>query len=81
MPTIDLENWIMPDYDAIPLTVEQGGKLTQPGRVSWFIPTSLIKNDLPEIISYSLFTKQDDNILNQFNIERNILKDIIKYVE
>ena len=84
---INLEVWLPPDMDTIPILatnyVKYCGSVRSPGRLGWFIPVRLtapIKNhdptwdiDTPDV-NWNLF--QNENFVEAFDIDAT-LKDVI----
>uniref|UniRef100_A0A2M4A4W5 receptor protein-tyrosine kinase n=1 Tax=Anopheles triannulatus TaxID=58253 RepID=A0A2M4A4W5_9DIPT len=84
-PTIDLEVWLLSDYNSIPTRVHEAGAITHPGRFGLFIPKSLVRkeDDYPKVLPYTLFQHDPRNqdFIKKFDVSESMLESILRYAE
>ncbi|ETN62085.1 venus kinase receptor [Anopheles darlingi] len=87
-PTIDLEVWLLSDYNMIPTGIQEAGAITHPGRYGLFIPKSLVRKEeaYPKVLPYTLFQHDPNNpryqdFIKKYDISESMFESIVRYAE
>uniref|UniRef100_A0A182F2H0 receptor protein-tyrosine kinase n=1 Tax=Anopheles albimanus TaxID=7167 RepID=A0A182F2H0_ANOAL len=89
VPTIDLEVWLLSDYNMIPDGVQEAGAVTHPGRYGLFIPKALVRKEenYPKVLPYTLLQHDPINplihqeFIKKYDISDSMFESIVRYAE